>query len=232
MDKPNLQDQYDSIHVLLVDDNLAFAETVRKGFQTYKQHTFLLTWRESVESALAEITQNKEIDIILTDYNFPTSNGLEFCLHLSQMGRSIPIVFLTSVRDFNLAVEAMKLGVEDFLLKEDLDEAHLSRTIISIMERIRLRRHKQAVEKRLLMAENRTQAIRELVVTVCHEFNNPLAAVKISFDLLLRQVSRLLEPEIVKAFEDNFNTIDLEIKHLRDLNFEQIDFHGEEFSGT
>ena len=224
--------QSNPIRILLVDDDAAFAKVVRAILQVFRQRTFIIIWKESVESALIEIAQNQEIDVILTDYYFPTSNGLEFCLQLNQMERSIPIIFLTGARDFKLAVEAMKLGVEDFLLKDDLDQTQLPRTILSILDRVHLRKHKQAVEKRLAMAENRAQAIRELVVTVCHEFNNPLAAVKISFDLLQRQNLETIAPEVMKAFEGRFNAIDSEIKQLRDLNFERIDFHEDDISSS
>jgi FixJ family two-component response regulator len=216
-----------SIHVLLVDDDATFAKLIQVILKRFQKRTFVTIWKNSVEGALAEIAENKEIDVILMDYYFPTSNGLEFCLQLDQMGHVIPIIFLTGYRDFKLAVEAMKLGVEDFLLKEDLNEVYLPRTILSILDRVHLRKHKQAIEKRLAMAESRAQAIRELVVTVCHEFNNPLAAVKISFDLLQRQPLKIAQPEVMKSFENHFNTIDLEIKRLRDLNFEKIDFHGD-----
>ena len=213
------------VRILMVDDDVAFSRVVRAILQLYRQRTFIITWKESVESALVEIEQNQDIDLILTDYYFPTSNGLEFCLQLDQMGRSIPIIFLTNARDFKLAVEAMKLGVEDYLLKDDLDQAYLPRTILSILDRVLLRRHKLSIEKRIAMAESRAQVIRELVVTVCHEFNNPLAAIKISFDLLQRQTIETVAPEMMKSFESRFNTIDSEIKQLRDLNFERIDFH-------
>jgi FixJ family two-component response regulator len=225
--EPLSRDQQKSVHVLLVDDDVTFAKVVQVILKRFQQSTFVVIWKDSVEGALTEIAQNQGIDIIIMDYYFPTSNGLEFCLQLNQMGRFIPILFLTGYRDFKLAVEAMKLGVEDFLLKEDLNEAHLPRTILSILDRVHIRKHKQAVEKRLAMAESRAQAIRELVVTVCHEFNNPLAAVKISFDLLQRQPLETVPPEVMKSFENSFNTIDLEIKRLRDLNFEKIDFHGD-----
>ncbi len=66
-----------------------------------------------------------------------------------------------------------------------------------------------------------------MVVTVCHEFNNPLAAIKISFDLFQRQTADIVPPELLKSFENRFNAIDSEIKQLRDLNFEKIDFHEE-----
>jgi CheY-like chemotaxis protein len=220
------------VHILMVDDDVAFSRVVRAILQLYRQRTFIITWKESVESALVEIEQNQEIDLILTDYYFPTSNGLEFCLQLDQMGRSIPIIFLTGARDFKLAVEAMKLGVEDYLLKEDLDQAYLPRTILSILDRVLLRKHKLSIDKRMAMAESRAQVIRELVVTVCHEFNNPLAAIKISFDLLQRQIMETVAPEMLKSFESRFNTIDSEIKQLRDLNFERIDFHQDKTSNS
>jgi CheY-like chemotaxis protein len=220
------------VRILMVDDDVAFSRVVQAILQLYRQRKFIITWKESVESALVEIEQNREIDLILIDYYFPTSNGLEFCLQLNQMGRSIPIIFLTGARDFKLAVEAMKLGVEDYLLKGDLDQAYLPRTILSILDRVLLRKHKLSIEKRMAMAESRAQVIRELVVTVCHEFNNPLAAIKISFDLLQRQSMETVTPEMLKSFESRFNAIDSEIKQLRDLNFERIDFHEEKISNS
>jgi FixJ family two-component response regulator len=226
MNSPDQHNQSNPIRVLLADDDVTFSKIVRVILERYQQHTFSIVWKNSIESALAEIRENQKYDVILLDYNFPTSNGLEFCLQLEKRGYSIPIIFLTGSRDFKLAVEAMKLGVEDFLLKEDLDGAHLPRTILSILDRVYLRKQKQAIAKRLAMAENHDQAIRELVVTVCHEFNNPLAAVKISFDLLRRMTLGTVAPDVMQTFENRFNTIDSEIKLLRDLNFEQIDFHG------
>jgi PleD family two-component response regulator len=202
------------IRILLVDDDPVFAKVVKTVLQLYQGRTFVTTWKDSVESAMAEIEGKSEIDVILTDYYFPSSNGLELCVQLNQTGHSIPIILLTSARDFKLAVEAMKLGVEDFLLKDEIEKARLPRTILNI----------QAVEKRLAMAENRAQAIRELVVTVCHEFNNPLAAVKISYDLLRRQLQGKAEPKEIKEFEERFESIDSEIRKLRDLNFERIEF--------
>jgi len=69
------------------------------------------------------------------------------------------------------------------------------------------------------MAESRAQAIRELVVTVCHEFN-PLAAVKIS-SISCNVKLWKSHSQSDESFENHFNTIDSEIKRLRDLNFEK-----------
>ena len=106
------------IEVLMVDDDANFVKIVEHHLQRYQAREFHLTWKERVADALTELSKNSGYDIILTDYNFPASNGLDFCLRLNERGLQIPIIFLTGVRDFKLAIDAMKLGVEDFIVKE------------------------------------------------------------------------------------------------------------------
>lgn len=212
------------ITVLLVDDDIGFAKIVQHQLQQFQNRVFKIIWKESVEEALEELKQNPAIDLILTDYVFPGSNGLEFCLQLNQLNSEIPIVFVTATRDFKLAIEAMKLGVEDFLIKEDLAESLLPRTIINVLDRARIQKQIKAVEKRMLIAEKRAEAIRELVVTVCHEFNNPLAAIKISADLIRRHDLSEEDRKLLKEFEDSFQRIETEVKRLRDISFDRIDF--------
>ncbi|MBI4429223.1 MAG: response regulator [Ignavibacteriales bacterium] len=214
--------------VLLVEDDPNYVKVVQYQLKKDPSREFHLTWKESVEEALAELKSGSKFDVILTDYSFPTSNGLEFCLQLNEMGNQIPIAFITATRDIKLAIEAMKLGVEDFLLKEDIGESHLARAIANLVERVGLRRQMHAVEKRMSIAENRAQAIRELVVTVCHEFNNPLAAIKISSDLIQRQALSNEDRVLMKQLDKNLERIETEIKRLRDVTFEKIDFHSEE----
>jgi FixJ family two-component response regulator len=225
MDAQAPQKTQKPITVLLADDDIGFAKIVQRQLQLFQNREFHLVWKESVEEALQEIQANNSIDLILTDYVFPGSNGLEFCLQLNQMNSEIPIVFVTATRDFKLAIEAMKLGVEDFLIKEDLAESVLPRTILNVLDRVRMHKQIRAVEKRMLIAEKRAEAIRELVVTVCHEFNNPLAAIKISADLIRRQTPSEEDKSLLKGFEENFQKIESEVKRLRDISFERIDFH-------
>ena len=225
MEKDRASEILKPLSVLMIDDDITFIKVVQYQLQKFQGRKFNLTWKESVEEGLAEIERKPPIDIILTDYNFPSSNGLEFCLKLNQMESKIPILFLTGNRDVKLAVEAMKLGVEDFLVKEDLDQSHLPRAIINAVERVQTRNQIQAVEKRMQIAENRAEAIRELVVTVCHEFNNPLAAVKISADLVQRTPLSEEARNLMEEFDGSFQKIETEIKRLRDINFEKISFH-------
>jgi DNA-binding NtrC family response regulator len=213
-----------SCSILLVEDDTTFARIVQNHLGESTGIQFRVTWKESVESAITELSTNKSFDLIITDSKFPISSGLELALHLNQSETKIPLVFLTGSRDFKVAIEAMKLGIEDYLLKEDLPDSSLPRKIINIIDRAKMREQMQAIERRMLIAESRSQAIRELVVTVCHEFNNPLAAVKISSDLVQRFMNGQEVDALMTKFNQHFQLIEAEIKHLRDINFEQFHY--------
>ncbi len=213
------------VSVLAVDDDPAFIQIIQHHLQRFPDREFGVTWKSSIPDALEALARDPSFEVILTDYNFPDGNGLDFCLQLDRQQNSIPIIFLTGVRDVKLAIDAMRLGVEDFIVKEDLGEAHLPRAILTVLDRVRTRKQLRAVEKRMTMAETRAQAIKELVVTVCHEFNNPLAAIKISADLIQRGLAGPEDKDLLIQFEANFRKIEKEITRLRDLNFERIEFH-------
>jgi FixJ family two-component response regulator len=213
-----------AISVLLVNADSPFARVFQDSLLRARGINFMVVQKSTAEEALAVIKTDSSFDIVVTDYALPNSNGLEFCLQLNQLDRPIPVVMVSSTKDVKLAVEVMKLGVEDFLLKEELDEAHVPRILVNILDRVRVRNQRRAVDKRMNIAESRSQAIRELVVTVCHEFNNPLAAIKICSDLLQRSPRPGGEQELLGRFDDNFQKIESEVRRLRDINFEKIDF--------
>jgi signal transduction histidine kinase len=124
-----------------------------------------------------------------------------------------------------LAIEAIKYEVEDYIVKDEAIESVLPRAILNILERVQL---KQQIAEQLradLIAKKRTEAIKELVVTVCHEFNNPLAAIKISADIIARQTLSEETRARVKELDRNISLVEAEVTRLRDINFEKIEFH-------
>ena len=207
-------------HVLLVDDDTTFVKIVQDQLQKFQDHQFKMVWKDNIADALQEIETNQTIDIIVTDYKFSGASGLDFCLQLNQLNSQIPIIFITATRDVKLVIEAMKLGVEEFLVKDDLTDSLLPRSILNVLDQVKRHKQMQAVEKRLLIAEKQSEALRELVVTVCHEFNNPLAAIKISTAILGRQPVSVEEKKLLEEFNTNVSHLEGEITKLRDLNFE------------
>jgi DNA-binding NtrC family response regulator len=212
------------VQLLFVDDDAGYMSVAQHLLSKYQARRLLITWKQDARSGLAYLAQKPPLDLLVLDYFLPDLNGLELVRQIRHAHFDIPIIFLTSNRDFRLAIEVMKYGVEDYLVKDEAVDSVLPRTIINILERVRLKSRIAEQQKTDLIARRRTEAIKELVVTVCHEFNNPLAAIKISTDILARQSLEQSEQGLVEALDRHIINMEREISRLRDLNFEKIDF--------
>jgi DNA-binding NtrC family response regulator len=214
----------ETINLLFVDDDTSYMAVAQQLLSRYQGKKFNILWKQDGKSALEELSTNQGIHLVVMDYYLPELNGLEVARMIRENSIETPIIFLTSNRDFRLAIEAMKFGIEDFMVKDDAVDSVLPRVIVNILERVNLKKRIAEQQRADLIAKKRTDAIKELVVTVCHEFNNPLAAMKISTDILSRQKLQGEEIELVGALDRDINLIEGEITKLRDINFERIDF--------
>ena len=212
------------IHILFLDDDAGYMAIAQQFLAKYQSKKFDISWKQDGPSALEELEKKKKVDVVLIDYYLPEMNGLEVTKLIRDHKFEVPIIFLTSNRDFRLAIEAMKYGIEDFMVKDEAVDSVLPRTIVNVLERVYLKQRVAEQQKADLIAKKRTDAIKELVVTVCHEFNNPLAAMKISTDILSRQQLQPEEMILVKDLDRNITLIEQEITKLRDINFERIEF--------
>ena len=127
------------IHLLFVDDDTSYVAVAQHLLSKYQARKFHILWRQDGTSAIDLLEQGPSVDLLLLDYYLPEMNGLEVIKAIRSRGIEIPIIFLTSSRDFRLAVEAMKQGVEDYLVKDEAIDSVLPRTIINILERVRLK---------------------------------------------------------------------------------------------
>lgn len=105
--------------ILIVDDELAhrrlFADLIRSlGFQVQEAG--------SAEEALTIIAQSPP-SMALLDVRLPGQSGLELLTNLKRTYPDLPVVLVTAYGDVRQAVDAMKIGAVDYLLKPvDLDE--------------------------------------------------------------------------------------------------------------
>jgi DNA-binding NarL/FixJ family response regulator len=209
------------IRLLFIDDDTGYMAVAQHLLGQYPGYSFSIAWKQDGPSALAFLATHPPLDLLIVDYYLPETNGLDVVKSIRELGVETPIIFLTSNRDFRLAIEAMRFGVEDYVLKEEAVDSLLPRTIVAIHERAGLRRRIVDQRRAEHIATQRTEAIKELVVTVCHEFNNPLAAIKISTDILLRHDLPDDQRELVKAIDESISQVEAEITRLRDINFDR-----------
>lgn len=218
----------ETINVLLIEDDAGYAAVVQQLLRRFPGKRFMVTWIEDADRAVEELSKSPSFDIILMDHFLPKQTGLEIIKQLHGDQCRIPAIFLTSSKDFRLAVEAMKYGVEDYLVKGESMDSILPRTILSVLERVKLKNKIERAEKNKIIAQKSIEAIHELIVAICHEFNNPLAAVKISADIISRSKLNNSERELLERFTENLGHLEKEVQRLRDVHWETDDSYSAE----
>src|SRR5690349_16777068 len=115
----------DSAHprrILILDDNAIDRETCRRYLSRQSGRQYEFREQHFIEGALA-ITQSFEPHCILLDYQLADGNGIEFLQELGRIGgtRMYPVVMLTGTGNESVAVNVMKAGAQDYLMKHRLN---------------------------------------------------------------------------------------------------------------
>jgi len=203
----------DTIKILMIEDNDDFGKLVELYLSQHPEYVFQMVWKKSGEEGLVELETNSDFHIILMDYNLPGMNGVEVTRSLIEKGITTPVVFITVNRDFDLAVETMKLGVEDFLVKDEISTPVLPRTIVSVLERVRLRQQLSALE----ISSKRIEAIQELVLGISQELVTPLDAMKRNVDELMRSQVAADMKMYLRIINENVERMQLKLSKLKSL---------------
>jgi DNA-binding NtrC family response regulator len=212
------------ITLLFVDDDAEFMNVVQHLLAKHTGKDLQVLWKKTGLSALEALEETRDgADFLFLDYTLPDMEGLELARRLREKKIEIPIILLTSQRDVRIAIDAIRTDIEDYVVKDEIVDSTLARTLMNVVERVKLRRKIEQQQKTDLIARRRTDAIKELVVTVCHEFNNPLAAMKISTNILSRQKLSPEESELVNRLDGEIRRIESEITKLRELNIDKFD---------
>ncbi len=144
------------IKVLIVDDEKNIRDVLKNELLTFGHRTAAA---DSGTSALALLDQ-EEFDVVLLDLNIPGMSGIEILKQIRTGDIPVEVVVLTADAAIPSAVEAIKLGAFDYLVKPvDLD--HLSNVIGQAFEKKRLRNENILLKTTIKREEDREQMIAE-----------------------------------------------------------------------
>lgn len=127
------------LRVLLIEDNPSDALLIREILNAFEEKRFDLVWVERLSEGMAQI-QIGQFDIVITDLALPDSWGLDTFRRVFNQTAEIPIIVLSGFDVESMALEAVKEGAQDYLIKGNLDSDRLSRVIHYAIERKQLER--------------------------------------------------------------------------------------------
>ena len=139
------------MHVLLIEDNGDDAYLIGETLTEKAVVSVQLEWVDRLESGLTRLAEEK-VDVVLLDLSLPDSHGLATLDKVQRQTPDVPVIVLTHLDDEATAVQAVRKGAQDYLVKGQLDGDGFGRAMQYAIER-------KGSEKAVRDSEARLRAI-------------------------------------------------------------------------
>ncbi len=215
------------LRVLLAEDNLSDAELVLRAL---RMAGFSPDWYrvETEQDFLKGLTP--ELDIILSDYGMPAFSGPQALELLQHSGMDIPFIIISGTIGEDVAVEMMRMGATDYLLKDRL--ARLGISVRQALEQGQLRKDRAKAALALKQSELELREMTaELKIERAHLMAAQTVAKMGSWDTDLSTLAVIWSAETYRIFEispDQFQPTHqnfLELVHPEDRAAVDLAFH-------
>jgi len=127
----------DPSKALVIEDDPGYAKVLQKRLTQETEPSFDVTWRQQLRGGLEQLASG-DIDIVVLDLLLPDSQGLDTLIKVRAQAPDVPVVVLTGLDDETLALEAVRRGAQDYLVKGEVTGKTLPRVLRSAMERHRV----------------------------------------------------------------------------------------------
>ena len=122
------------IKTLLIEDNESYSRLVAKMLGGTEKIEVIIECVDTLAKGIEALEENR-YDLVLLDLQLPDSEGLKSFAELHKRYTDIPVIVLTGTSDEELAVKAVQLGAQDYLIKGEVDVNQLTRSIRYALER-------------------------------------------------------------------------------------------------
>jgi signal transduction histidine kinase len=225
--------------ILIVDDEKEIRDFLSKALS--RMGGFYVEVAETAEQALQKI-EKEPFDLVLTDLKMPKMDGLQLMTEIAKSKPEILTVMMTGHGTIDSALEAMKRGASDYLMKPlNLDELIIRiRKVLEERQRfVRLKDFADQLEKANQELRKIDAMKSEFVSVASHELRTPLAAIKNAVQLMLSGKTGEInenQAKFLSMAERNINRLTNILNNLLNLSriesgkvelkFENIDLKG------
>jgi len=195
--------------VLLIEDNPGDADLVRLRM-VENQPEVRVECVPRLADALDSLNRETP-SLVLLDLNLPDSRGADTFRRIRERAPDVPIVVLSGQDDEALALKAVHLGVQDYLVKGEYSSKHLERAMRYAMGRQSLVRALDMARKQQLEFKN------QFLSHVSHELRTPLTCIHQYVTLLLDGLAGPLAPDQADHLKTVLKSVNQLHAMIRDL---------------
>ncbi|MCL6541350.1 MAG: response regulator [Roseiflexus sp.] len=150
-------DAAERISLLLIEDDESHVALIERAFEAWRS-LFDLSVAHTLQEAYALLSGNSsDFDLIMCDWRLPDGEGLE----LLAFNRALPVVLMTGYGDERVAVEAIRSGALDYIVKSDAAFADLPHVAQRAIRQWRAIQAQRRTEQELREIEARYRLITE-----------------------------------------------------------------------
>jgi two-component sensor histidine kinase len=136
------------LDVLLIEDDEEYVHLIQEHLARENSPELRLVVRKNLQDGI-EFVQKNHVDAVLLDLFLPDSRGLESVSRFCSGAPPLPVIVQTSLDDEATALQAVQHGAEDYLVKDQINSALLTRTIRYAIERNQIRKDLEAANIKL-----------------------------------------------------------------------------------
>ncbi|MDJ0679076.1 MAG: ATP-binding protein [Xenococcaceae cyanobacterium MO_167.B52] len=191
------------VKILLIEDDMAEARLLHEILKNFHLNKFDLVHVTRIAEALKHLEEDT-FDVVLLDLTLPDSQGLNSLETIVRFVPKLPVVVLTNTNDEQLAIESVRQGAQDYLVKRNINVEGLVRSLQYAIERKRvtetltqtnqvLVNRIQEKNSQLAEVEKSNHFKNEFLSMFSHDFRNPLTTILMSAGLLEEKKEQLTE---------------------------------------
>lgn len=189
MDQPTAQlerSAHPSRSILIVDDEEDIADLL---VGIVEKHGHKAIACSNGKTAL-DILKKGGVDLLITDLKMPGMSGIELIEKARQANNTeVEIIVITGYGTMEIFLEAIRMGVSDFILKP-IDMDQFVNSINRVMEKRNLTESLIARTQQLLQAE-KMATVGVLSTGIAHEINNPTTFIRTNLQLMSEYIKRM-----------------------------------------
>jgi diguanylate cyclase (GGDEF)-like protein/PAS domain S-box-containing protein len=217
-----------NINILLIEDNHDYARLIKRIISDKSSNLMDVEHHETFSKGYERLLDG-EIDLVLLDLDLPDSGNIDKIIRIHG-STEVPIIVLTGTEDEQVAIKAVQMGAQDYLMKSNLDSSLLVRSIRYAIERKKVDDKLKRTEERFrLLIENAVDLIAILDIDGTMQYVSPSHKRVLGYedqDLLGKKAFEFIHPEDLPTVVEIFSQ---GIQKIGDENYDQDMSYSAEF---
>jgi len=208
-----------NLQVLYVEDDQEIRELTAMLLEDFFYN--IITASNGLEGI--EKFKEHHIDLVLTDINMPHMDGMTMAKEIKNIDPDIPILIFSAYNDSEYFLEAIKIGIEGYLVKP-IDMEQLQQTLSKTVRAIQIKQEHKAYQEslqakiiqkdKMLLEQSKHAAMGEMIDIIAHQWKQPLNSIVMHASMIESSLDSTDKETLQNEFLECYSNLNLQIDHL------------------